>query len=119
MNWYYADQGRQTGPVDETLLDELVRSGTLPSSALVWTEGMGDWKPYSSIHTSSSGAGSPPPLDFSQPVGVCICCGRAIPQNECAVIGRIVACPQCKPVYLERLREGDLATIPGSLPYAG
>jgi uncharacterized RDD family membrane protein YckC len=123
MNWSYADQGHQTGPVEEVQLDELVRSGTLPSSALVWTEGMVDWKPYSSIRTSNSIPASAPPLppalDFSQPIGVCVCCGRAVPQNECAVIGRNIACPQCKPVYLERLREGDLTTLPGSLPYAG
>jgi hypothetical protein len=35
MNWYYADGGRQAGPVDETALDELVRQGVVRDDTLV------------------------------------------------------------------------------------
>jgi uncharacterized RDD family membrane protein YckC len=122
MNWYYADQGHQAGPVEGGALDELVRSGALPASALVWHEGMAGWTPYSTARRIQPPAVQPiqvPVLDFSQRAGTCISCGRAVSPQESTVVGRNTVCPECKPVFVERLREGDLTTLPGALPYAG
>lgn len=57
--WYYADGGQQKGPVDESALDDLVRSGVIQSDTLVWREGQANWMPYSVARGSQSGA---PPL---------------------------------------------------------
>jgi uncharacterized RDD family membrane protein YckC len=123
MNWYYADRGRQTGPVQQTELEELIRSGALPSSALVWTEGMGDWKPYSTVsnnqRTTAPASRESEPFEFTQNTGNCVCCGRSTAPHESAVIGKATVCFECKPVYLERMREGDIQRLPGALPYSG
>ena len=47
MDWYYALDGRQAGPVSEPELGQLLRSGTIDAATLVWREGMKDWIPYS------------------------------------------------------------------------
>ncbi len=48
MSWYYADAGRQVGPVEETALDDLVRAGVVRDDTLVWREGMANWQPHGS-----------------------------------------------------------------------
>lgn len=43
--WFYEKGGDPQGPVDESVLAELLRAGEVSSDALVWTEGMEEWKP--------------------------------------------------------------------------
>jgi len=43
-SWWYEWEGRQEGPVDETALLELVRSGRLRAHARVWRSGMASWE---------------------------------------------------------------------------
>jgi uncharacterized membrane protein len=46
MDWYYARDGRQGGPIDETELQAMAQDGRLLPSDLVWNESMGDqWAP--------------------------------------------------------------------------
>ncbi len=45
MNWYYAHEGQQQGPVSEEQLANLVRLGVIGSSNLVWRDGLADWGP--------------------------------------------------------------------------
>lgn len=122
MNWYYADRGHQTGPVQQTELEQLVRSGALPSSALVWTEGMADWKPYSTlgnIEAPFAPIQESVPLEFTGKAGSCVCCGRAMLPEGSTIIGTHTVCYECQPVFVERLREGGLENLPGSPPYSG
>lgn len=50
MDWFYADTNhQQQGPVTEARLIELIQSGEVPQSSLVWREGMGDWVPASQV----------------------------------------------------------------------
>lgn len=46
MEWYYANERKQQGPVDETEFSELVRSGVIHDTTLVWREGMENWQSY-------------------------------------------------------------------------
>ncbi|HEY9790331.1 MAG TPA: GYF domain-containing protein [Candidatus Obscuribacterales bacterium] len=41
--WYFAKNNQQQGPVPEEELRKLLESRELSSSALVWTQGMGNW----------------------------------------------------------------------------
>ena len=45
MNWFYADGGKQQGPIDEAQLVALIQSGKITQETLVWREGMADWLP--------------------------------------------------------------------------
>jgi uncharacterized RDD family membrane protein YckC len=49
MTWYYADAGRQLGPIEEAALDDLARAGTVRDDTLVWCEGMTTWQPHGSV----------------------------------------------------------------------
>lgn len=46
MEWYYANERKQQGPVDETEFSELVQSGVIHDATLVWREGMENWQSY-------------------------------------------------------------------------
>jgi len=45
MNWYYALNGQQMGPISDMEFTTLVREGTITGSTLVWQEGMEKWEP--------------------------------------------------------------------------
>ena len=107
MNWHYADQGQRKGPIGETELDELVAAGTLPNSTLIWCEGMPEWAPYVNVRVTRAA------------VGGCLCCGRYLLPGQSVDVAGNAICADCKPVYIERLREGDLPAAPGALPYSG
>jgi uncharacterized membrane protein YjgN (DUF898 family) len=44
MEWYYAVDNEQIGPIDEGLFKDLINKGTITESTLVWNQGMEDWK---------------------------------------------------------------------------
>ena len=56
MDWYYVDNGRRIGPVDESTLDILVRAGAIGAGTLVWHEGMADWQPYAMARAEGTAA---------------------------------------------------------------
>ncbi len=41
--WHYAKEGRQCGPLSASDIENLIASGTLKPSDLVWRQGMGSW----------------------------------------------------------------------------
>jgi len=114
--WYYADQGRQVGPVEETSLDELVRAGVVRDDTLVWHEGMANWQPHGAVR----GVRPPAPMP-AVPIGpepsFCSECGRPFAANQLVPIGNASVCAQCKPIFLQRMREGGQAI--GVRRYAG
>ena len=63
MEWYYAKNGQQQGPVSEGSLQDLFQNGTIQGGDLVWNESLTDWVPLSSIPgfgNSSEPAYTPP-----------------------------------------------------------
>lgn len=107
MKWYYADAGRQVGPVEDAQLDELLRSGAVRDDTLVWREGMANWQPHSAVR----GPAKPIPIPAAAvPIAAetrfCSECGRPYPAHEMVTIGTATVCAQCKPLYMQRVREG-------------
>jgi hypothetical protein len=47
--WYYAKNGMQFGPVSQEELSSKLKCGEIQASALIWSEGMTDWKPLSQV----------------------------------------------------------------------
>lgn len=116
MQWYYASQGRQSLPIDEAELESLVRTGVVRPDTLVWHEGLDTWKPYSSLAGPAQPA--PMPSVASGPgAGYCAECGRVFPFSELVAIGAVTICASCKPIHLQRLREGGHAL--GMVRYGG
>ena len=106
MEWYYADAGRQVGPIDDAGFRQLAAAGTIREETLVWQAGMPTWQPYRNLNAPANvGSRS------------CAQCGRPFPPDELAAFGSVLVCGACKPAYAQKLREGVLTT--GRLHYAG
>jgi hypothetical protein len=118
MEWYYVANGQQTGPVTEAQLDELIRNGTVQASTLVWRAGLPEWQPLSVARPGAPAA--PPPLrTVSTPApgmvagaiaagatAPCAECQRVFPQSEMVFLNRSWVCAQCKPIFVQRMKEG-------------
>jgi uncharacterized RDD family membrane protein YckC len=131
MAWYYADAGRQVGPVEESALDDLVRQGVVRDDTLVWKEGMAAWQAHASVRGAraaapmpgasfASVAAAPVASAAAAPAGesrFCSECGRPFPSGELVSIGSATVCAYCKPVFMQRMREGGQAI--GVRRYAG
>lgn len=47
--WYYAESNQQRGPVDEAGVQELLSTGRMRGTDLVWSEGMPEWQPAATV----------------------------------------------------------------------
>jgi uncharacterized RDD family membrane protein YckC len=63
MRWFYAEGGRQMGPVEESELDRLITAGVVRDDTLVWHEGMAGWQPHAAIRGSTA-----PPISGVPPI---------------------------------------------------
>src|SRR5438445_6173368 len=115
MNWYYVSAGQQAGPVDDTQLEELFRTGQVQPDTLVWGEGMANWQPYREVKAVPVGAGAPgePPVVMATAApaiaaneGVCAECGRIFPADSMIQYGTTRVCANCKPIFMQKLAEG-------------
>jgi predicted lipid-binding transport protein (Tim44 family) len=49
IQWWYADNGTQAGPMDFDALGQLMQGGKINPDTLVWHEGMGGWQAISTL----------------------------------------------------------------------
>ncbi len=123
MNWYYVEAGKQAGPVTDEQLQQLIRNGTVRADTLVWREGMANWQPYAQVNPGAVAvaSGAVPNLASAPVAGgaiVCCECARTFPPDSVIRYGDRWVCAECKPLFLQKLREG--AILPGAgLVYAG
>jgi len=108
MEWFYAHNGQQAGPVSETDLEELARTGVVTADTLVWHAGMSEWQAYRTIQQGGS-----------VETKYCNSCGNQFPVSELAMFGESAVCMTCKPGYVQRLRQGMTSTAPPLFRYAG
>lgn len=94
MKWSYVEAGTAAGPVDAATLRELVASGKIQPTTLVWQEGMGEWQPFNLV----------PELQAA--TARCSECSRLFPAEELVRIGAGQVCADCKPRALQKLKEG-------------
>ena len=64
-DWYYARGGRQEGPTDLQTVRDMIASGQLMASDLVWRDGMTDWQAAAEIPALADAFGAPPPTGVS------------------------------------------------------
>ena len=120
MDWYYADNGKQVGPVNEADWAQLVGTGKITATTLVWHEGLPDWQPYGGLAPAAvapsrapAAAGTEPPVRDA----VCCECGRTFPCEDMIQLGGSWVCAACKPLAVQKLKES--VQLPGTLCYAG
>jgi uncharacterized RDD family membrane protein YckC len=117
MSWYFAESGRPVGPVEDDQFEAFVANGRITPEMLVWRRGMAQWQPYRSLNGTPAEA-SPERMAFV-PANKrwCSQCDKVYPTSELAAFGASLVCPNCKPLFAQRLREGVPAV--GTRPYAG
>lgn len=123
MNWYYADQGKQTGPVTLEQFEELVRGGKIQADTLVWREGLADWVAYRDAQTAADPANSSTSAENyvagqSGPEAVCAECHNLFAVKDMIRHGGAYICASCKPVFIQKLAEGAPINT-GEFHYAG
>ncbi len=113
MNWFYAQNGQQAGPVADEELAHLVQSGIITPGTLVWHSGLASWQPYAAVSATlpaptgsavAVGGGAAPAAGGGQ--AVCSQCGGVFPADEVVRVGDHDVCARCKPVLLQKLQQG-------------
>ncbi len=96
--WFYAKDGRETGPVSDAELDALTARGVIDAATLVWREGMAVWHPLSSIReaTAIPKAGQE----------ACSQCGTFYSPDDLVAVSGLKVCGACKPMVVQRIKEG-------------
>lgn len=117
--WYYVENGQQRGPVGEAELDALLQAGKINSETLIWRDGMANWQPYREVKGVPAGSASESAASAAgAPVSEAVCaeCGRIFPASEVIRYGNTMICADCKPRFVQKLKEG--ASIGGVMDYA-
>ena len=124
MQWYYVEQSKGVGPIDEQEFARRAASGKILPDTLVWHEGMPNWLPYRDAVPTASPSPAPPVREGSVSTPavttdqvVCLECRRTVPREETIQYGTAFVCAACKPAFVQRLREG--AEAPGTMNYGG
>lgn len=84
MQWYFVENGKQAGPVDEDELIKLAALGRITDQTLVWNQTMVAWTAWGEARPQPQG----PPR--------CVRCGALFPDAERAAHqGKPWVCPGC------------------------
>jgi hypothetical protein len=67
MNWFYAKDGQQVGPVAFSEIERLYSEGQLRGDTLVWQQGMPSWVELSTLLQTRRGVPSAPTTPTSIP----------------------------------------------------
>jgi uncharacterized RDD family membrane protein YckC len=125
MNWYYVEAGQQAGPVEEPQLEELYRNGRIQPDTLVWREGMANWLPYREAKPASTSSPSVATATAASTTSatagevVCAECNRIFSRDNAIQYGNVWVCANCKPLFIQKLKEGAALPGVGAFVYAG
>lgn len=107
MEWYYAEDGKQIGPVSGEQFAELVRAGKIMPDTLVWHEGLIAWQPC--VHVAGTmGRPKAHDIDLSDDTtieAVCAECGKIFKIDDMITYGNARVCIDCKPAFLKKLSQ--------------
>ncbi len=117
MPWYFAESGSPVGPVEDQEFDAYVANGRVKPDMLVWRRGMAQWQPYASVNGASAVGLAERPAAAPGILRWCSECHKPYPLSDLAAFGAFLVCPNCKPLFTQKLREGVPAA--GTPPYAG
>lgn len=132
MEWYYAENNQQRGPVDDAQFNLFVQQGIIRPDTLVWNATMSDWLPLSQVRPTAPAVPFGGTQPASNPFGTpdfgaaggdarasCSQCGSSYPLRDMIQYGTLHICADCKPAFFQRMRENGGTTFAGPMNYAG
>ena len=121
MDWYYAIDNQQVGPVSAKRLVELSRDGTLAGETLVWKTGLGNWTAFDAlsddVYTEAEAESEPlvePGGEVSQSIvdtATCAFSRRIMPVSEMLPYGRQWISPEFKDAFVQKVLEAGGAAV--------
>ncbi len=81
MSWYYAQDNKPVGPVEDEAFERLVSAGVIQPGTLVWREGMPDWQPLAAVRPRQPGQPTWP-LEPEQLVEAVLARGTRVPIGD-------------------------------------
>jgi len=115
MDWYFVENNARQGPVGDEELRAMAAAGRIGPDTLVWRDGFAGW-----IAWREAAPAAPPPAAapaIPPDRETCTQCRRAFPKDELLRFENDRVCAECKPLYLQRLKEGVPQT--GAMVYGG
>jgi uncharacterized RDD family membrane protein YckC len=131
MDWFYEDDNRKVGPVTETEISTLVKSGRITGGTKVWNEKISKWTTYgelmgdvvaevpgNTMHQAEHNVTQPSfdNQEFGAGDSTCLECGRTFPVDEMVQHGEFNICASCKDVFFQKVKEG---VSTGDMHYGG
>jgi uncharacterized RDD family membrane protein YckC len=118
--WFYSENGEQKGPVSNSDFEALRSQGVIGPYTLVWREGQGGWLPCSTAVQTGAGVEISPDARKVPGAGEVQCsqCGRVFPETEVIRYGQASVCAECKPTFVQKLKEG-VAIQTTAMEYVG
>ncbi len=122
FDWLYESEGAKRGPVSTSELLDLAAAGTIGSATPVSFDRGTTWRTYGEVAEGLAPGSEPvpPPVPAAAaagPFGSCALCARALPESELLRYEGHFVCAECKPLFVQRLREGS--ALPSSRVFAG
>jgi uncharacterized RDD family membrane protein YckC len=119
MKWYYADAGKQVGPIEDSILHGLVASGQVRDDTLVWHEGMESWQPLRAVREFVTTVAAPIAPPIAPPVAPVRYAGfwirfvaRVIDAALLGVVNAVIRIPLAVMLGLGTGRGRDLIFLP-------
>ena len=119
MDWHYAKDGQQMGPVTLAELVQLAERDVIKPETLVWRPGMAEWLPFDVAGPGAAGSLAPEedaPEEADVPHEMCAACGRSVPSQKLVVTGGAAICGECRPASVPGC---SMMPVPPPLRYAG
>ena len=101
MSWHYTLDGKQIGPITQEEFETSVESGVINGDTLVREDGFSQWTIYR--EASNYADGGRPTFSTLAP---CAECHREFAQDEMVNFANSWVCAECKPQYVQKLKEG-------------
>lgn len=111
MQWYYADDGEQRGPFNDTEFLEFVNNDIVRARTLVWNETMTDWQPFQTVKAVLDQAAQGSAGNGAQAQGdlVCVECRQHFTRENVIEYQGVYVCGGCKAAFFQRIQEGGAA----------
>lgn len=120
-DWYIVENNETVGPLDDAEILRRLDGGWLSLEDWIWTQGMQDWVPVSSVRDRLYENGpeqETPSADMADPTAAeasseekqavtCRMCGRSVDPMDSIELEGHVYCPECKPELIARIQEGE------------